>query len=232
MTGAGDDGDAPAQNVRKSASARQAAPERIGERIKQVRELRGLSLSELGRGLPTPRSKAVVWEWERAETAITFPKLLDLATALRCSVYYLCAGLGTPDVVSSPLKVATSQGVPVPLMDENLTAPQTVTGFVMARDGDEARTVMDKSMEPFWQEIDVVLYRPGKAPKPGKFVWARNRHTGEVMLRKYRAVKDPRRPGVSYELVPFSEDYVAVDGGEHIEILGGVMETTRIHDLD
>lgn len=223
----------PRRRVHRPKLAQAAStPERIGERIEQVRKLRELSQEQVGELMRPPKSRSAVWAWENGRSDVTFPQLVDLAVAMRCSVFYLAGGQGTPDVVMSPLQVAFTEGVPVPVVDDVQEKPRTAPAYYPAKPGDLARPVRDSTMAPEFQVGDIVHYRPGKAPKPGKFVWAKNTLTGEVMLRKYRPVKDAKRPGVSYELVPLSEDMVPEDGGEHIEMLGGVMQVTRVYDLD
>lgn len=132
----------------------------------------------------------------------------------------------------SPLEVAFYEGIPVTVVDDVISPPRQMRATYEAKKGDQIRIVPDDSMAPEAQKGDFVFYRPGKQPKPGKLVWARIVETGEVMLRRYRQVRDPKRPGVTFELLAVSKDYAPVDGGEGVELLGGVMELRRIYDLE
>lgn len=132
----------------------------------------------------------------------------------------------------SPLEVAFYEGIPVPVVNDVQSPPRQIRATYPAKKGDQVRIVADDSMAPEVQNGDMVFFRPDKAPKPGKLVWARIIDTGEVMLRRYRQVRDPKRPGVAFELVAVSKDYAPVDGDEGVELLGGVMELRRIYDLE
>jgi transcriptional regulator with XRE-family HTH domain len=195
-----------------------ATPEAIGTRITEVRKMRDLTQVELGRLLHPPRSRSAVWGWENAKDRMNFQQLVDVAQALRCSVYYLASGHGSPDVEIYPLKVVMSWGVPVPIVDNPESPQKFVSGLYGSREGDMARTVKDSAMAPEARPGDVATYRPGLQPQPGDMVWARDNRTGE-MLR------------VTAELYPLSDKHVPEDVTDDVEILGTVMQLTRVYRL-
>ena len=76
----------------ESANAeRKALREACGIRIAKVRELRGLSQSQMGKLLSPPRRKQAISQWERGLVDVSLTQLTEIARVLECSVPYLAS---------------------------------------------------------------------------------------------------------------------------------------------
>lgn len=210
---------------RRDAQARETA-KKIGGRIAEVRKLKGYSQEELGRRLKPPREKQAVSLWERGEIDPQVLQLLDIARALQCSGHYLLSGLGSPDVVSTPLAVALLEGMPVGRADFQESDGRVVRGHFKTTHDDRFAEIMDDSMQPEFRPGDISIFRMGLTPAPGDFVWARIA-TGEHLLRQWKQVRDRNRPKVNFELVPLNSLWASEEGGADIEILGVHVELSR-----
>lgn len=202
----------------------------VGKRIAYVRNLREINQKELGERMTPPRSKQAISQWEMGKIDASMAQLVEVARALNCSVHFLLSGLGTANVVSSPFQVEFQQGMPVKVVGSPKSEAEYVPAYYASKPEDGARLVIDDSMFPKWEVGDMVLFRPSMKPAPRKFVWARNTKTDEWMLRQYFEVRDPKRPHVSYELRSLAEGYAPIEEGPDIEIMGRVIQTTRLHE--
>lgn len=217
---------------RFSTSAGHAALRKAGGmRMARVRELRGLSQEQVGDRMKPTRRKQAISQWERGLVDPAFSQLVELARALQCSVHYLVSGLGSPDVVTSPLSVVAVEGTLVPVADfqKDRGEQRIVRGRFKTIAEDRHAEVMDDAMAPEFRPGDTSIFRPGLVPAPGDFVWAYDSAADQHVLRQYRVVKDRTRPDTRFELVALNPNWPVEEDGAHISILGVHVELSRMY---
>lgn len=83
-----------------------------------------------------------------------------------------------------------------------------------------------KSMEPFFNEGDLIIVDPDEAPRPGDFVVAKNDDEDEkATFKKYRPRGIDENGQEVFELVPLNDDFPTLHSDrQHIEIIGVMVE--------
>lgn len=209
------------------------SPKEVGARIRETRRARGLSQEALGERLEPKKFKKSISDYERGKTDLTLSLLYDIASALNVSISYLSHGLGRPDVVMSPLQVVLAERVPVTLVEYRPERIEVGTALAdyPARPEDEAIIAIDSAMSPEIQPGDTTFVRPTDRPKPGSVIWVRRKSTREIILRRYRKVRDRTKPDTTMELIPVNRMFPVEGGGdEDFEVLGQVVAVGRKYE--
>lgn len=205
----------------------------VGQRIKYVRKMKGLSQEALGAKIKPPRGKQSISKWEKGETGASVGQLKEIARALNCRVDYLVSGQGSPNVMGTLLlSVAGLEKRPVPRANFQRTPESDDNVAYIHSDVTDADWFIDipaddDSMQPEIRPSDRWVYREGVRPAPGDYVAALDKQDGVYLYRQYRQVRDRNRPGVTFELAALNRNWGTVEGGSHIEIIGVFTELVR-----
>lgn len=200
-----------------------------GERIKEMRQRRGLSQAEFARRMNVRAPTASAWESGKALPHIR--QIYRIAEMLGGSFDYLNSGIGSAAEVASPLQIAASSNDPVTIaswqthLESRITKP--VVPSYKPESFDHYLIIEDDAMAPAILKEDAWIYReiPHIRPSPGDFVVAHNIDSGVHVVRQYRQVSDRKRPGVSFELVPSDTRlFAAEEQSRHIELVGVITE--------
>lgn len=84
--------------------------------------------------------------------------------------------------------------------------------------------ICGRSMNPVFNEGDLVIIDPDESPRPGDYVVAKN-GSEEATFKKYRPRGVDENGQEVFELVPLNEDYPSMHSDrQHIEIIGVMVE--------
>jgi transcriptional regulator with XRE-family HTH domain len=89
----------------RSRSFRNSSPEEISKRIKETREARGLTASELARLVGV--TPTAVWNWEKNSITPRRPALEQIAKVLGVSTHFLLTGEGETKQMDETRSVGT-----------------------------------------------------------------------------------------------------------------------------
>lgn len=217
----------------------------ISERIFSRRNLLGLSKTALAKAIGV--SDVTVGKWE---SGINQPKgryLKELAAALGVSVDWLLTGREGENSAPANERPSFSnvepatlpQGGKVPIisyvqaghwreMCEQATAFDGNVEYITV--GEEVGPrgfglwVCGKSMQPLFNEGDLIIIDPDEAPRPGDYVVAKN-GSKEATFKKYRPRGIDENGQDVFELVPLNDDFPTLHSDrQHIEIIGVMVE--------
>ena len=206
------------------------------ERIKELRKKQGLTQQKLGELVGA--SRASVSQWESGEHSPSGDYLIALAKAFGVSPHWLSTGKGSPEL-SNVEPAVIPQGNRVPILSyvqagnwremceqasnfdgnvEYVAASVDVgpCGFGLWSRG--------RSMNPVFNEGDLVIIDPDESPRPGDYVVAKNGGE-EATFKKYRPRGIDENGQEVFELVPLNDDYPTMHSDrQHIEIIGVMVE--------
>lgn len=206
------------------------------ERIKELRKKQGLTQQKLGELVGA--SRASISQWESGEHSPSGDYLIALAKVFGVSPHWLSTGKGSPEL--SNVEPATlPQGGKVPIisyvqaghwreMCEQVTAFDGNVEYITV--GEEVGPrgfglwVCGKSMQPLFNEGDLIIIDPDEAPRPGDYVVAKN-GSKEATFKKYRPRGIDENGQDVFELVPLNDDFPTLHSDrQHIEIIGVMVE--------
>ena len=206
------------------------------ERIKELRKKHGLTQQQVGERIGA--SRASVSQWESGDVSPSADYLVALARVFGVSAHWLSTGKGSPE--PSNVEPATlPQGGKVPIisyvqaghwreMCEQATAFDGNVEYITV--GEEVGPrgfglwVCGKSMQPLFNEGDLIIIDPDEAPRPGDYVVAKN-GSKEATFKKYRPRGIDENGQDVFELVPLNDDFPTLHSDrQHIEIIGVMVE--------
>lgn len=203
--------------------------ERLGHRIKRLRESLGLNQAELAYecGWDYPSR---IGNYENENRRLNVEDATVLATALKVTPSELLFGK------SEETNYASAKGSLLPLFtnlqQENLSKvndlllPEGATEFILydnlisksASKVAFALKVKGDFMEPEFKENDIIVIDPLVSPHPGEFVLSKS--DDEVIFRKYRT-----KANKTFELVPLNQDYPIINSDiDNARIIGTMIE--------
>lgn len=219
---------------------------KINERIKQTRKRLGYSQEILGSRVGV--SRVSISQWERGENTPNGRYLNDLAAALGVTVDWLLTGEGEGAVTSAPEVIpgyhnvepaVIPQGNRIPILSyvqagnwreicEQATAFDGNVEYVMASVDigpcGFGLWIRGRSMNPVFNEGDLVIIDPDEQPRPGDYVVAKN-GSEEATFKKYRPRGIDESGQEVFELVPLNDDFPTMHSDrQHIEIIGVMVE--------
>ena len=219
---------------------------KINERIKQTRKRLGYSQEILGSRVGV--SRVSISQWERGENTPNGRYLNDLAAALGVTVDWLLTGEGEGAVTSAPEVIPGYHNVEPAVIPQGNRIP--ILSYVQAgnwREMCEQATTFDgnveyvmasvdigpcgfglwirgRSMNPVFNEGDLVIIDPDEQPRPGDYVVAKN-GSEEATFKKYRPRGIDESGQEVFELVPLNDDFPTMHSDrQHIEIIGVMVE--------
>ncbi|MFM5115145.1 LexA family protein [Aeromonas hydrophila] len=206
------------------------------ERIKELRKKHGLTQQQLGEKIGA--RKASVSQWETGDVSPSADYLVALARVFGVSAHWLSTGKGSPEL-SNVEPAEIPQGNRVPILSyvqagnwrEMCEQATTFDGNVeyVAASVDIGPCgfglwIRGRSMNPAFNEGDLVIIDPDESPRPGDYVVARN-GSEEATFKKYRPRGIDENGQEVFELVPLNEDYPSMHSDrQHIEIIGVMVE--------
>ena len=206
------------------------------ERIKELRKKQGLTQQKLGELVGA--SRASVSQWESGEHSPSGDYLIALAKAFGVSPHWLSTGKGSPEL-SNVEPAEIPQGNRVPILSyvqagnwrEMCEQASNFDGNVeyVAASVDIGPCgfglwIRGRSMNPVFNEGDLVIIDPDESPRPGDYVVAKN-GSEEATFKKYRPRGIDENGQEVFELVPLNEDYPTMHSDrQHIEIIGVMVE--------
>ena len=208
---------------------------KVGQRIRQRREMLGWSKAQLGKIAGLHPSQ--IGRFESGERSLSEEHLWKISGAL---------GWSPERFFSSDHNVmATGTDTrKVPLLDyiqagqwtvvqEHLPSAdelETVAVSMETPPSSFAMRVRGNSMEPLFLAGDIIVIAPTISPKPGDFVVATDEN-GEATFKKYRELGLNSEGRKIIELVALNPDYPAVRSDrQHIAIVGKMIRQIRDYD--
>lgn len=186
------------------------------DRIRDARKNKNLTQQRLGDLVGV--SKTTVSQWEKGDYAPSGQNLYNLAKALGVSAEWLLSGKGTPDFQNVEPATLGDHKVPVlSYVQAGVWAePCEVRDFeggieyISTFEDVGPRTfaiwIKGRSMEPLFEEGDLIVCDPDITPHPGDYVIAKN-GSDEATFKKYRPRGYKADGSEVFELVPLNEDY-------------------------
>jgi len=209
---------------------------KTGERIKQIRESKGLKILDVENR--AGMSNGNLSRIENGKQWASEEKLFAIARALDVPVAELFAA--TPTQFDKNVKPLSGHARPVPVISpiqagrlKEITDPYPPgAGFAQEYVEEEdnysrwtfALEIDGLSMTPDFQPGDRVIIDPEISPNPGDFVVAKN-SAKEATFKKYRARGIDGNGNMIFELVPLNPDFETMRSDvEHLEIIGVMVE--------
>lgn len=100
----------------------------IGDRIERIRQELRISMSELGRRLPTPVTKGTIHHWKSGLTVMTLAQVEDVARVLNVDPSWLAFGEGTRETVPLSGEIMRGGIVAPPKSNERIVQPPSLSG--------------------------------------------------------------------------------------------------------
>lgn len=211
--------------------------EKIGQRIKEARLAKGLTVKQLAEKTRTLKSSRI-GNWEQGTRSPGPIETMQLSNALGISPAYLLC-------LSDEKQKASDLTYTVPLYDinsiqslksieklnpveylsinESLANRLSTAAFAIA--------LVDNSMEPSFYKKDIVIIDPERTPNPGDYVLALVKdNTKKIPLfRKYREIDAKKTKFTPYELIAINEDWASIRATDQktSQILGSLVELRR-----
>ncbi|MDX2123242.1 MAG: S24 family peptidase [Aeromonas hydrophila] len=206
------------------------------ERIKELRKKHGLTQQQLGEKIGA--RKASVSQWETGDVSPSADYLVALARVFGVSAHWLATGKGSPEL-SNVESAVIPQGNRVPILSyvqagnwrevcEQATTfdgnVEYVTASVDIGPCGFGLWIRGRSMNPVFNEGDLVIIDPDEQPRPGDYVVAKN-GSEEATFKKYRPRGIDENGQEVFELVPLNDDFPTMHSDrQHIEIIGVMVE--------
>ncbi|MGL6512922.1 LexA family protein [Aeromonas hydrophila] len=206
------------------------------ERIKELRKKHGLTQQQLGEKIGA--RKASVSQWETGDVSPSADYLVALARVFGVSAHWLATGKGSPEL-SNVESAVIPQGNRVPILSyvqagnwrevcEQATTfdgnVEYVTASVDIGPCGFGLWIRGRSMNPVFNEGDLVIIDPDEQPRPGDYVVAKN-GSEEATFKKYRPRGIDENGQEVFELVPLNDDFPTMHSDrQHIQIIGVMVE--------
>lgn len=186
------------------------------DRIRDTRKSKKLTQQRLGDLVGV--TKTTISQWEKGDYSPSGQNLYNLAKALGVSAEWLLSGKGTPDFQNVEPAVLGNHKVPVlSYIQAGMWAEpcevrdfegniEFITTFNDVGPRTFAIWIKGRSMEPLFDEGDLIVCDPDITPHPGDYVIAKN-GSEEATFKKYRPRGYKADGSEIFELVPLNEDY-------------------------
>ena len=217
----------------------------LTERLEWALDYSGLKKSDLARACNITRSAVTAW-FNGSTQTLEGSNLANVARVTRCMEYWIATGKGPRTTEEGRKWLANTHSAELkrrayPLISwvhagawkEIVDAYPYGSSDVMVFANDDhshdsfALRIEGNSMEPIFQEGDIIIVDPDIQPRPGDYVVAKN-HQAEATFKKYRPRGIDADGKTIFELVPLNDDYATLRSDqENIRIIGVQVEHTR-----
>lgn len=204
----------------------------MGEKIRELRLARRLSMTQLAKLLGLKRQS--VSQWAQDKTAPTHENIAAMASIFGVAVsdFYPSSGNTATEILLSSF----ANAVPVLKWEELRHWPGETAGMLTKENreyihlskpiGEEAIAlrIQDNSLDPYLSIGDEVVVAKCHDPQENKLVLVRISANGDVLIRRY----SPRRGG-AYDLIPEHPSYptITVNQDNPAQILGVVVRILK-----
>lgn len=198
--------------------------EKVGERIRAVREKRQLTSTGLAEKIGM--SRQLITNWEKGRRLPTLESIISLSDTLNAPVTYL---LGISDSLEEPierkLSVRDLDGFNGNIGIDNISVP---TQFIDKSSEYIVVRMIDDSMEDVFRKNDLALIMLEQSLNDGYYVLFKINKTNQRLFRKYLIDNsDPANPQI--KLVALNRKYPDIDFDPHaITILGICKDNLRM----
>lgn len=192
----------------------------IGNKIKSLRLLKGLSGSELAR--LTGISKQHISNWENGRRAITLESVLKIQKVLNVPLSEIMCLEEVPPLPSADQKKEKNY------LNKNEKLNQIIN-LLCEQEKTIVFHVTDNTMSSRFRKNDIVIFHKNITPNDGDLVLLSIKKTKQVIFRQYQIdYTDLGAPKVKFTALNASISDIITKSEDDYEIIGTCLDETRI----